>query len=53
MHTQAYNDMVESGLDRIHASSASPEIKAMQIQALSDDIGGKFRTKQIRLNKAC
>ncbi|MBF5012706.1 RHS repeat-associated core domain-containing protein [Burkholderia pseudomultivorans] len=53
MHTQAYNDMVESGLDRIHANNASPEIKAMQIQALSDDIGGKLRTKQIRLNKAC
>ncbi|HIH2750052.1 TPA: RHS repeat-associated core domain-containing protein, partial [Burkholderia lata] len=53
MHTQAYNDMVESGLDRIHASNASPEIKAMQIQALSDNIGEKLRTKQIRLNKAC
>ncbi|MEZ2603178.1 RHS repeat-associated core domain-containing protein [Kluyvera intermedia] len=53
MHNKAYDDLVRGQLDAIHASNASPEIKRMQIEALSDDLGHKLRNKQIKLNKAC
>jgi hypothetical protein len=53
MHTTNYDTEIARRLDEIHANKASPEVKRMQIQALSDDLGGKFRTGKIKLNKAC
>ncbi|MBI0473517.1 RHS repeat-associated core domain-containing protein, partial [Pectobacterium parmentieri] len=43
VHNKAYDDLVRGRLDTIHASNASPEIKRMQIEALSDDLGNKLR----------
>ncbi len=53
MHTGDYDRMVKNALDQIDSLNASPEIKKMHIEALSDDIGNKLRTKQITLNAAC
>ncbi|MBX9448090.1 RHS repeat-associated core domain-containing protein [Dickeya chrysanthemi] len=52
-HNKAYDDLVRGQLDAIHANNASPEVKRMQIDALSDDLGHKLRNKKIKLNKAC
>ncbi|EMU9122090.1 RHS repeat-associated core domain-containing protein [Providencia stuartii] len=52
-HNKAYDSYISNELDKIHANNASPEIKRMQIQALSDDVGNRLRTKQIKLNNAC
>ncbi|ELY2909884.1 RHS domain-containing protein [Cronobacter dublinensis] len=52
-HNKAYDDLVRGQLDAIHASNASPEIKRLKIEALSDDLGNKLRSKKIKLNNAC
>jgi hypothetical protein len=44
---------VRSKLDRIENSSASPEIKKIQVQAVSDGMGDDLRNNRISLNAAC
>jgi RHS repeat-associated protein len=53
MHTEEYNETVRSKLDRIENSSASPEIKKIQVQAVSDGMGDDLRNNRISLNAAC
>ncbi|MBK8337836.1 MAG: RHS domain-containing protein [Sterolibacteriaceae bacterium] len=53
MHTQDYTDRVSGRLDEIANTKASPAIKKLQVEALSDELGNKLRTKRIRLNSAC
>ncbi|MEJ7807444.1 MAG: AHH domain-containing protein, partial [Telluria sp.] len=53
MHVAQYDEDIKKVLNRIDANNASPEIKRMQIQALSDNFGGKLRTNQMKLNSAC
>lgn len=52
-HLEVYDDMVRERLDAIHKTQATPQIKKMHIDALSDDLGERLRAKKIKLNSAC
>ena len=52
-HNSQYTLDVSERLDAIDKMKASPAIKKMHIEALSDEIGKNLRTKRTRLNNAC
>jgi RHS repeat-associated protein len=52
-NSRAYVETIEEALNKINDLNASPEIKRMHIQALSDKIGKGLRSNALKLNKAC
>jgi len=45
-----YDDMVRARLNEIDALDASPAVKRMHVEALSDELGEELRDKEIQLN---